>query len=116
MDGFSMPDYFPQLQLPTGLAEEVIRMRSQRSAPWAQLAQSLGSNLKGMGETIGSKRAENLTPDQFSALQSGDPAAIKTAFPRGLTPQAQTMAGMFAKNKAMLSRGFIPNTDTLKQA
>lgn len=71
-----MPDYFPQVQMPTGMAEEAIRLRSQQGAPWAQLAQSLGQTFQGVMDARAAQQKTNFNPEQIAAAQQNFPQQV----------------------------------------
>lgn len=97
-----MPEFLPTPQLPTGLAEETIRLTAQRGEnnPWVALAKAAGT----IGQGFAARRAREgptLTPEQAIAigLPSSVPGAplpngaqgpvqpvnLSTAFPNGIS-------------------------------
>lgn len=108
-----MPDYIPPISLPTGLAEEAMRLRSQQGAPWARLAASLGQDVGGIGEAIAQKinqqRQNAITPEQMKGLQQFAVA------PAPISGEKQTFQGSIdpTKNLNPAQRQFL--VDTMSQ-
>ncbi len=71
-----MPEYIPQPQLPTALAEKAVSLQANANNPWAALAQNLGTQIGGVLADRGAQvkaRRENapLTPEQTAEIQAG---------------------------------------------
>lgn len=90
-------EYFPQIDLgpATSLAEQAAKYKVSSGAAWAQMLQSLGQSgsqaMQGIGEMIGQKRQNAITPEQMKGLQqfSQAPAPIggeKQTFQGGIDP------------------------------
>jgi hypothetical protein len=112
-----MPDFLPSLQLPQGMAEALIRLKSEAGAPWAQLAQGLGQTAGGTAQVLGQQQQQraaigrqSLTPEQINALmtqatgsnmasrgsgqasvQIGQNPINRQTFPNGVQPQGQEL-------------------------
>jgi hypothetical protein len=102
-----MPDFIAPAQLPTGLAEQLLQIKSQQN-PWAAVAQNFGNQVGNAAQQYGQKSAQ--TQQQQQALQLAiaqglinpnqagprlpngqqGPTQIPTqeAFPRGISQQS----------------------------
>lgn len=111
-------DYIPAPRLPEGMAEALIKLKSQSGDAWANMAQSLGNNVnQGMQNYRQKQQNQPLQPDQVRALlqglpqqingqqlgpgQVGPPQPINTAslFPRGIPQQGLTLASEGSKER-----------------
>lgn len=86
-----MPDYIPQIQLPQGMAENLIRLQSQANDPWAALAQHLGQTFSGalqqraaLQRQQQSQNNNTITADQAQSL-----GIIPPSFPGKQLPEGQ---------------------------
>lgn len=98
-----MPDFIPAPQLPTGLAEQLISLKSREGDPWAALAQGLGNSVKS-GIANYRERAANkpLTPEQIDLIQKGQT-------PPGLTrDQGLSLAEKQATLRAVAGKTIVP--------
>lgn len=95
-----MPEFLPTPQLPTGLAEETLRLAAQQGAanPWAALAQAVGTATQGLAEgaRYRSQRGPILSPEQLDALGILPPTrapgpALPGKPPPTMTPSAKTV-------------------------
>lgn len=74
-----MPDFLPTPQMPTALAAELLRLKSQAGDPWAALAQSLGKDTGqgAVGYAAGKRdfaAKQPLTPEQQVSMGLTAPA------------------------------------------
>lgn len=105
-----MPNFIPPLQLPNGLAEENIRLKSQSGDAWAALAQNLGKDVQaGVKNYKDSQANKPLTPEQIADVQAGK-------VPGGLTrEQGLSLAERQATARASMGKQIVPVTDSVRQ-
>lgn len=105
-----MPEYLPPLQLPTGLAEQYVQLKSQAGNPWAALAQGLGQDAATGAQNYRARQANApLTPEQTAAIQKGQ-------VPGGLTrEQGLSLAERQATQRAALGKTIVPVTDSVRE-
>lgn len=98
-----MPEYLPPLQLPTGMAEQLIALKSRAGDPWAALAQNLGNDVAKGAATYRERQANKpLTPDQTATIQQGK-------VPQGLTrEQGLSLAEKQAAARAQAGKTIVP--------
>lgn len=126
-----MPEFLPTPQLPTGMAEAIAKLITERGQAWGNMAQGLGQTAQRIGQNIYQKRQqkyENLTPEQMDYILKGQtpipkgpnlpgtngPLAIgqnapqqpNQLFPKGIPPQAQSLMERVAAAKESTSRMF----------
>lgn len=77
-----MPEYAPQISLPSGLAETLMAERARRQTPFAQLAGSIGGGLSDVISAYAKHKAETLDPKQAEAIS----AYVKNQFGPQQTP------------------------------
>lgn len=116
-------DFIPQAQLPYGMAEQLIRLKSQSGDAWAALAQHLGQTVGGALQNRAEQQQKTLTPEQLDAIrsyttqpsgrqipgQNGDPGITigqsanqpldKSMFPRGIPAPGMQLIEQANKNK-----------------
>lgn len=105
-----MPDFIPAPQLPQGMAEALINIKSRAGDPWAALAQGLGQNVATGAQNYKAKQANKpLTPEQIATVQKGQ-------VPGGLTrEQGLSLAEKQAQQRAMLGKTLVPVTDSVRE-
>lgn len=87
-------DYIPQPQLPHGLAEALIRLKSQAGDPWANLAQSLGNSVnQGLQQRRVNQANAPLNQDQQAAMGITSPAPTTGPVQPGQSPLTQRGGG-----------------------
>lgn len=98
-----MPEYLPPVQLPNGLAEQLVSLKSQAGNPWAALAQGLGQDVKqGVQNYKAGQANKPLTPEQTDAIQAGK-------VPGGLTrEQGLSLAEKQAAARAQAGKTVVP--------
>lgn len=116
-------DFIPQAQLPYGMAEQLIRLKSQSGDAWAALAQNLGQSIAGGIRQRAQREQGSLTPEQLDAIrsyttqpsgrqipgQNGDPGITigqsanqpldKSMFPRGIPQPGMQLIEQANKNR-----------------
>ncbi len=94
----------------TGLAEQLIALKSQAGNPWAALAQNLGQNVKEGVQVYRARQANApLTPEQTQTIQSGQ-------VPGGLTrEQGLSLAEKQAASRAAAGKQVVPVTDAVRE-
>ena len=109
-----MPEFVPAPQLPTGMAEQLLQMKSQAGAPWAALLQHLGQvggNVLTQKADIERQRVAGMaTPDEMQAMNLRQPAPGPTQ-PGHPAPTQQVTQPMRLSLAEKLSAAQTANTE-----
>lgn len=92
-----MPEYLPQVQLPTGLAEEMIRQLQRKGEAWQEAIKSLGQSAQQYQQKKYEQSQQKLTPADIIGISQAINAPSSsgaTSYGTNLTPGAKSGPGV----------------------